>query len=522
MNYFKKSRMKKIVFNILLLSLIATHISAQSKQSNPSNVKPNIVIIYADDLGYGDLSCYGMKRIQTPNIDGIAKEGLLFSNAHSTSATCTPSRFGLLTGRYPWRQNGTGIAPGDASLIIPMDKGTMASTLQTAGYKTAVIGKWHLGLGTKEGIDWNAAIKPGPKELGFDYSFIMPATLDRVPCVYVENQMVVNLDPNDPIIVSYQNKVGNDPTGKENPEMLRYKPDPTQGHNQTIVDSISRIGWMSGGHRAYWKDEDIAATITDKAIQFMERNAAQPFFVYFATGDIHVPRYPESKFRGKSGMGLRGDAILQLDYTVGRIVHALDSMHLTNNTMIIVSSDNGPVVNDGYFDRSVEELGEHKPAGNLRGGKYSIFEAGSRVPFIVKWPGKIKAGEKTDALFSQVDLFATLNALTGQNLQAADAPDSYNLLNALLGKDKKGRAYVIEQSGGLAITKGDWKYIVPNKMSSYNKETNIETGNDSKPQLYNLRNDLGERNNLANKYPAIVKQLASLIEKSKGDIQTRK
>ncbi len=514
--------MKKNGFNILLFSLIFTQASTQSKHESTSSVKPNIVIIYADDLGYGDLSCYGMKKIQTPNIDLIAKEGLLFSNAHSTSATCTPSRFGLLTGRYPWRQNGTGIAPGDASLIIPMDKGNMASALQTAGYTTAVIGKWHLGLGTKEGIDWNKEINPGPKQLGFDYSFIMPATLDRVPCVYLENQKVVNLDSKDPITVSYQNKVGDDPTGKENPEMLRYKPDPTQGHNQTIVDSISRIGWMSGGHSAYWKDEDIAATITDKAIQFMGRSAAEPFFVYFATGDIHVPRYPESRFRGKSGMGLRGDAILQLDYTVGRIVHALDSLHLTNNTMIIVSSDNGPVVNDGYFDRSVEELGEHKPAGVLRGGKYSIFEAGTRVPLIIKWPGNIKAGEKTDALISQIDLFASLNALTGQTLNETDAPDSYNLLNTLLGKDKKGRDYVIEQSGGLAITKGDWKYIVPNNMNAYNKETNIETGNDAKPQLYNLKNDIGERYNLAKKYPIIVKQLASLIEKSKGDIRTRK
>lgn len=226
--------------------------------------KPNIIIIYADDLGYGDLSCYGMSKISTPNIDKLAKQGLQFSNAHSTSATCTPSRYGLLTGKYPWKQNGTGIAPGDASLIIPTNKATLPSMLQKAGYTTAVIGKWHLGLGTN-GIDWNTEIKPGPKEVGFDYSFIMPATLDRVPCVYVENGRVLNLDPKDPITVSYKEKVGNDPTGKENPEQLRMKPFPGQGHNETIVDSISRIGYMSGGHSAYWKDADIAGDITKKS-----------------------------------------------------------------------------------------------------------------------------------------------------------------------------------------------------------------------------------------------------------------
>lgn len=514
--------MKKISSIVFLGTLIFLQASSQDNTKSHRALKPNIIIIYADDLGYGDLSCYGMKKIQTPNIDHIAKEGLLFTNAHTTSATCTPSRFGLLTGRYPWRQNGTGVAPGDAALIVPLDRGNLASTLHTAGYKTAVIGKWHLGLGTDEGIDWNTRIKPGPKELGFDYSFIMPATLDRVPCVFLENQRVVNLDSKDPITVSYKNKIGNDPTGKENPEMLRYQPDPTQGHNQTIVDSISRIGWMSGGHSAYWKDEDIAATITDKTIQFMERNAAAPFFVYFATGDIHVPRYPDSKFRGKSGMGMRGDAILQLDYTVGKIEEALRHLHLTDNTLIIISSDNGPVVNDGYFDQSVEQLGDHKPAGDLRGGKYSIFEGGTRVPFIVKWPGKVNAGEKTDALLSQVDLFASLNALVGQGLKEADAPDSYNQLEALLGNDKKGRDYVIEHSGGFAITKGDWKYIVPNTMRAYNKDVNIETGNDVKPQLYDLKNDRGEHYNLAEKYPALVKELASLIEQSKGEVKTRK
>ncbi len=185
---------------------------------------PNIVLIYADDLGYGDLSCYGATQIQTPNIDKLAKQGLRFTNAHATSATCTPSRFSLMTGTYAWRKKGTGIAPGNASLIIPVDKITLPAVLKRAGYQTAIIGKWHLGLGGPEGPDWNGEIKPGPREIGFDYSFILPATVDRVPCVYVENHYVAGLDPADPIQVSYKEKVGDWPTGKDHPELLKLKP----------------------------------------------------------------------------------------------------------------------------------------------------------------------------------------------------------------------------------------------------------------------------------------------------------
>ncbi|RXM49065.1 arylsulfatase [Flavobacterium sp. YO12] len=494
--------------NILLFILLVFNLTTWAQQ------KPNIIVIYADDLGYGDLSCYGMSKISTPNIDKLAKQGLQFTNAHSTSATCTPSRFGLLTGKYPWKQKGTGIAPGDASLIIPTNKATLPSMLQKAGYTTAVIGKWHLGLG-KNGIDWNKEIKPGPKEVGFDYSFIMPATLDRVPCVYLENGKVVNLDPKDPITVSYKEKVGNDPTGKENPELLRMKPDPNQGHNETIVDSISRIGYMSGGHSAYWKDADIAGDITKKAISFISKNASNPFFLYFATGDIHVPRYPHSMFRGKSGMGLRGDAILQLDWTVGEIVKALDSLKLSQNTLIIFSSDNGPVVNDGYMDKAVEMLGSHKPAGPLRGGKYSAFEAGTRVPFIVKWPASVQPDKKTSVLLSHVDLFSSLAKITGQSLQKEDALDSFDMSAQLTGKSKKDRSYLIEQGASLSIIQGKWKYIEPSNGPRVDHDVNIELGNDPKPQLYDLSKDIGEKINLASQYPEVVANLSALLKSSK-------
>ncbi|WP_160715811.1 sulfatase family protein [Chitinophaga solisilvae] len=478
--------------------------------------KPNIIIIYADDLGYGDVSCYGMTKIHTPHIDQLAKKGIRFTNAYATSATCTPSRYGILTGKYPWRQRNTGIAPGDAALILPTDRQTLPGMLQQGGYNTAVIGKWHLGLGSSAGVDWNTAISPGPLETGFSYAFIMPATLDRVPCVFVENHHVVHLDSNDPITVSYKHKVGNDPTGKENPEQLRMLPDPHQGHNQTIVDSISRIGWMTGGNSARWKDADIAGTITGKAIQFISDNKQHPFFLYFASGDIHVPRYPHSQFRGKSGMGLRGDAILQLDWTVGQLVHALDSLGLTQNTLIIFSSDNGPVLNDGYLDQAVALAGGHQPAGPLRGGKYSAFEAGARVPFIVQWPAGIKGNRSSPALISQIDLFASLAALTGQAYAPGDAPDSFDMLPQLTGKSVKNRPYVITQGGPLSFITGNWKYISPSKGPKVATDVNIELGNDSNPQLYDLRGKTPERMNVAEQYPEKVKKMAAELEKVKA------
>ncbi|MGQ9621113.1 MAG: sulfatase-like hydrolase/transferase [Bacteroidales bacterium] len=505
--------------NILIKSTLAL-IAANSglPLTAQPDVKPNIIIIYADDLGYGDVSCYGATSIRTPNIDRAASQGLRFTNAHCTSSTSTPSRYSLLTGEYAWRRKGTGVLPGDASAIIEPGRTTIATVFKKAGYTTGVVGKWHLGLGPAGGADWNGDITYSPLDIGFDYCFLIPATGDRVPCVYIENHNVVGLDPTDPIIVSFKEKVGDWPTGRENPELLKIHP--SHGHDMTIVNGISRIGYMTGGRSALWVDEDMADTITRKAVQFIETNKSKPFFLYFTTHDIHVPRVPHQRFAGKSGMGPRGDAILEFDWSVGEILNTVNRLKLDKKTLIIITSDNGPVVDDGYKDMAIELLGNHKPAGPLRGGKYSLFDGGTRVIFIARWEGMIKPGV-SGALFSQIDLLASFAALIGQKPEENDAPDSFNYLNTLLGKDKKGREWLIEHSGRLTIIKGDWKYIEPGQGVRITANTNIETGNDPLPQLYDLKNDIGEKNNLAEKHPEIVKELTDLLARIKESSFTR-
>ncbi|MBN8825812.1 MULTISPECIES: arylsulfatase [unclassified Spirosoma] len=500
MNQRRYQQLLSLCFSVWMISLEAV-----------AQQKPNIVLIYADDLGYGDLSCYGATQIQTPNIDRVAREGLRFTNAHASSSTCTPSRYTLLTGSYAWRKSGTGIAPGDAALLIPTNRLTLPGILQKAGYKTGVVGKWHLGLGPQGGPDWNGDIKPGPLEIGFTYSYLLPATGDRVPCVYVENHRVVGLDPNDPIQVSYTTPIGSDPTGKANPELLKMTY--SHGHDQTIVNGVSRIGYMSGGKSARWVDETMTDVLVGKVNQFIENSKAGPFFVYFSTHDIHVPRMPNPRFAGKSGMGPRGDVVLQLDWCVGEVLKTLDRLGLSQNTMVIISSDNGPVVDDGYNDQAVEKLGNHKPAGPLRGGKYSAFDAGTRVPFIVRWPGQVRPGV-SDALVSQVDLMASFAALTGQTLSKTDARDSFNSLDTFLGKSKKNRDYVIEHAlnGTLSIVQNDWKYIEAHAGPPHMQEVNIETGYAPNAQLYNLKNNLGETVNQASQQPALATKLADLLK----------
>lgn len=501
-------------FNIYIVIgssfLVFVPIYAQKKICTRDE-QPNVIFLVADDLGYGDLSCYGMRCCQTPNVDQLAANGLLFTNAHSVAATSTPSRYSLFTGHYSWRRNDTGIAPGDAGMIIRPEQITVADLFKREGYSTGAIGKWHLGMGSETGKqNWNETVTPNPTDIGFDYFCLIPATADRVPCVWLENGLVLNYDASHPISVSYNKSFEGEPTGKNNPELLTNLK-PSHKHDQAIVNGISRIGFMKGGGKALWKDEDIADTIIAKSVNFIKQNSDKSFFWYIGTNDIHVPRFPHPRFVGKSGMGYRGDAILQFDYTVGEIVKTLRQENLLENTLFILTSDNGPVIDDGYEDQSVELLGDHRPWGAMRGGKYSSFEAGTRVPFIVHWPKKVSAGT-SDALVSHIDLFASMASLIGQKSKGAGG-DSSNQLRALLGKDNKGRAYVVESAKGLSIYDGEWKYITPNNAAPYAKFTDTELGNSTQEQLYNLRDDIGEKKNLFDKYPIKAKKLKKLLQK---------
>lgn len=320
--------MKKAFFLITVLFLISFAGSREARSQ--SGQSPNIVVIYSDDIGYGDVGAYGAEKIDTPNIDSLAQNGVRFTDAYASASTCTPSRYSLLTGEYAFREEGASILPGDAPLVIDSEQETIASVLNSAGYTTGIIGKWHLGLGEGE-VDWNGKIYPGPLELGFDQSFIMPSTNDRVPTVYVSGHHVYGLDStSSPLRVSYDQKIGDLPTGRTHPGKLRYPADPQ--HSGTIVNGLSRIGWMEGGQSAWWKDAGIARTFTTRAQRFIRDHQNQPFFLYFPLRDVHVPRWPADRFRGESEAGLRGDAIEEADWVVGKIAATLQTLDLEEET----------------------------------------------------------------------------------------------------------------------------------------------------------------------------------------------
>jgi arylsulfatase A len=487
--------------------MLMTMSVALMRCSSPAIEKPNIIIFYVDDLGYGDVGCYGAKGVATPNIDMLARKGIRFTDAHCAAATCTPSRSALLTGRYAFRNNAA-ILPGDAPLLIDTTITTLPKMLSNAGYNTAIVGKWHLGLGYGK-IDWNERISPGANEIGFDYSFLIPATGDRVPTVFVEDGYVVNADQNDPIRVDYEKSFDDNGALDSVSQALKMKADPQ--HSNTVVNGVSRIGFMSGGKNAHWTDEAFPYTFNEKAIKFIDSSADSPFFIFYSFHDIHVPRMPHTNFVGKSTMGPRGDAIAQMDWVVGQIVAALKQRGIDKNTLIIFTSDNGPVLNDGYGDHAEELVGDHKPAGPFRGGKYSAYEGGTRVPTILYWPGKILPQE-SGALLTQVDLLASLATLVGE--VTPDDTDSENYLEAWLGHTKTGREIMVEEAFTLALREKKWKYIQAHRgaIPSWMANKDIESGLANKAQLYDLENDIAEQHNLAESLPQVVQRMENRLK----------
>ncbi len=475
-----------------------------------------MVIIYGDDVGFGDVGVYGSKMIPTPNIDRLAREGLRFTDGHCSAATCSPSRFSMLTGVHAFR-HGIRILPPNAPLAIPTDILTLPKLFKKAGYHSAVIGKWHLGLGARGvSTDWNGDVKPGPLELGFDYSFLVPSTNDRVPCVYLENRRVVNLDPADPLYVGKKKEEieGHPestqyPDGKTSPEAMTYYRS-TAGHRGSVINGAGRNGHMVGGKAALWDDETISDELVKQTEKYISTHKDKPFLLYFASQCIHVPRMPAPRFQGKTKLGYRGDAMVEFDWVTGEIMRILKENGLEENTIVIFSSDNGPVYDDGYDDGTtvntsgkghVEDRG-HYGAGPYRGGKYQVYEGGTRVPFIIRWPGKIKPGT-SQALVNQIDFMASFATLLNVDLANDEARDSRNMLNAFLGKDPVGLPYMIEESGKKALRQGKWKYVAAPK----NKKKKGNTA-----ELYDLDQDPAETDNLIKKFPEVADEMAKILE----------
>ena len=486
--------------------------------------KPNVIVIMADDLGYGDVSCYGATSLKTPNIDKLAKEGVRFTSGYCSASTCTPTRYSFLTGTYAFRRPGTGIAPPNSPAIIQPGTETLPSLLQKAGYKTAVIGKWHLGLGEKSGPDWNGELKPGPLEIGFDHSFLLPTTNDRVPQVYVEDHRVLNLDPADPLWVGNKKPSPDHPTGITHRSTLKM--DWSHGHNATIHNGISRIGFYTGGHAARFRDEDLADEWVKRSVAWIEANRDQPFFLFFSSHDLHVPRMPHERFQGKTSLGFRGDSILQLDWCVGELLETLDRLDLAEKTLVVFCSDNGPVLDDGYVDGAIEKIGYHRAAGQFTGGKYSVYEGGTRTPFITRWRGKIQPSV-SDELVCTIDLAGSLASLVGVRLDQDDCLDSMNVMDALLGKPgAEGRTHLVQQDNGLAgnygLRVGNWKLQRHDSKRARNVVVERELANTqvSQYQLFDLENDPAEKKNVIEEHPEIgaklKQQLASIIESGRS------
>ena len=446
---------------------------------------PNIVFIMADDMGYGDLGCYGATKIPTPNIDRMAAEGIRFTDAHSPASLCTPTRYSVLTGRYCWRSKLThGVLKGFDPLLIDTARPTVASILKKAGYTTAAIGKWHLGLGDKTPVDFSGELKPSPLELGFDYFFGFPASLDMPPYCFVENHRTV---------------------GELSEEKSPYH-------------TLQSKGMMTPG----WRDEEVGPTLTAKAVQFIEKNAERPFFLYLPYQAPHTPCTPPDFIKGRSGAGVRGDMVTELDWAVGRILDTLKENGLDENTLIILTSDNGALTTGPYSWRNdpPEKYdlvhNGHKPNGDLRGQKSDIYDGGHREPFIARWPGTIAPGRVSNEIVCLTDLLATAAAVASLELPSDAGGDSFNILPVLTGENSGPvRESVIHHSGSgvFSIRRANWKLIMGRGSGGFTWPKKIDPApGKPKGQLYDMDSDPAEKNNLWDSEPGIRKNLISELQ----------
>ncbi len=503
--------------SLILASALLTGCGTVSPQSEARGSKPNIILIYADDLGYGDLGCYGAVKVKTPNIDALARRGRRFTDAHSPSAVCSPSRYGLITGCYPSRRNLWGPIGRNLPLCIDTRRLTIGRTMKEAGYDTACVGKWHLGFGEK-GPDWNGDLKPGPLELGFDYYFGLPVVNSSPPYVYVENHRVVGLDPTDPIV---RNKLS---VTMKWPEKGGYK----------------ALGGARKAHELY-RDDGVATTFKDKAIDWLKRttadNDSRPFFLYLTTSNIHHPFTPAPRFRGKSECGRYGDFIMELDWLVGEVLATVEVLGETENTLVIFTSDNGGMLNIGGQDAW---RAGHRLNGDLLGFKFGAWEGGHRIPMIASWPGRIPMGSVSDQLVSQVDLLATFAAVAGRPVSSEEVPDSLDQLSTLLGDPEQPVREVLIISPNnpkhLLVRKNRWVYIPARNEGGFGQKKVGDhcfgggavfpfTGQDNSDfeggrirrgsppaQLYDLVDDPRQATNLYAKRPEIVAEMKSILD----------
>ena len=469
----------------LSMALLLASCGYETTGEEPPREPPNIILILADDMGYGDPGSYNPdSKIPTLNIDRLATEGMRFTDAHAPSGVCTPTRYGLLTGRYAWRTRlKKGVLRGYSPSLIDTTRTTLASLLKQHGYATGGVGKWHLGLGDEETTDYSKPLRPGPASLGFDSYYGIPASLDFEPYLYFENDRVVEA-----------------PTGR------------TEGNLECCFGAFWRAGAMAPG----FKHKAVLPVIAEKAVAFIENQVAtapeQPFFLYVALSAPHTPWLPLPPYVGVSQAGEYGDFAAQVDGAVGQILDAVDRQSLTDNTLVFLTSDNGAI----WPQSKIDEFG-HRANLNLRGQKADIWEGGHRVPFIVRWPGRIASGVQSDAVLSLTDMLATFAAVVGAELPGDAGEDSYNLLPVLLGQSPEAplREAVIHHSsdGMFAIRQGSWKLIEGRGSGGFTAPRRIEPApGEPAGQLYNLAEDLGETNNLYQQHPDVVARLSALLE----------